>query len=223
MPSCLPCIEVETGGAVRSSVIWLHGLGANGHDFEPIVPHLGLHGLGVRFIFPHAPKRAVTINMGLIMPAWYDVGSAEIGRDTDERGLRESADEVEALIARERERNIEANRILLAGFSQGGVVALHAGLRHSEALAGIMALSCYLPEISGEKEEQAPANAAIPIFMAHGVDDPMIPIEMGEAGRDRLQELGHPVIWRPYEMQHEVCPEEIADIGVWLRACLADD
>jgi phospholipase/carboxylesterase len=161
--------------------------------------------------------------MGLIMPAWYDVGSAEIGHDTDERGLRESADEVEALIARERERNIEANRILLAGFSQGGVVALHTGLRHSETLAGIMALSCYLPGISGEKDEQAAANAAIPIFMAHGVDDPMIPIEMGEAGRDRLQELGHPVIWRPYEMQHEVCPEEIADIGVWLRACLADD
>jgi phospholipase/carboxylesterase len=223
MPSTLTSVEVETGGSVRSSVIWLHGLGANGHDFEPIVPHLALEGLGVRFIFPHAPKRAVTLNMGLIMPAWYDLGSSEIGRDTDERGLRESADEVEALIARERERNVEPNRILLAGFSQGGVVALHAGLRHKETLAGIMALSCYLPEVSGVQEEQAPANAAIPIFEAHGTDDPMIPIEMGEAARDRLQELGHPVIWRPYEMQHEVCPEEIADIGVWLRACLADD
>src|SRR5437867_9705936 len=223
MPSCLPSAEVETGGSVRSSVIWLHGLGANGHDFEAIVPHLGLDGLGARFVFPHAPKRAVTINMGLIMPAWYDVGAAEIGRDTDERGLRGSADEVEALIARERERNVSANRILLAGFSQGGVVALHAGLRHNERLAGIMALSCYLPEISAIREEQAPANASTPIFVAHGADDPMIPIELGEAARDRLQELGHPVIWRPYEMQHEVCPEEIADIGVWLRARLADD
>jgi phospholipase/carboxylesterase len=223
MPSCLPSVEVTTGGSVRSSVIWLHGLGANGHDFEPIVPHLGLEGLGARFIFPHAPKRAVTINMGLIMPAWYDVGSSEIGRDTDERGLNDSAAEVEALIARERERGVGANRILLAGFSQGGVVALHAGLRHKETLAGIMALSCYLPAISGEREEQAAANASIPIFVAHGTDDPMIPIEMGEAARDRLQELGHPVIWRPYEMQHEVCPEEIADIGVWLRARFADD
>src|SRR5262245_11891503 len=223
MSDILPSLETTTGGSVRSAVIWLHGLGADGHDFEPIVPHLSLDGLGARFVFPHGPRRAVTINMGLIMPAWYDIGSSEIGRDTDERGLRESADAIEALVARERERGVSANRIVLAGFSQGGVVALHAGLRHKETLAGILALSCYLPEISAERDDVAAANEAIPVFMGHGTSDPMIPIELGEAARDRLQELGHPVIWRSYEMQHEVCPEEVADIGVWLRARLADD
>jgi phospholipase/carboxylesterase len=157
------------------------------------------------------------------MPAWYDIHGLTPGSGTDETGIAQSAGQVEALVGREKERGVAAARIVVAGFSQGGVIALHVGLRHAERLAGIMALSTYLPEVSGRAETLSPVNAGLPIFQAHGTDDPMIPIEMGEAARDRLQELGHPVIWRPYEMQHEVCPQEIADIGVWLRACLADD
>jgi phospholipase/carboxylesterase len=222
MPDLLRVIEVETGGLVRSAVLWLHGLGADGHDFEPVVPYLGLDNLGVRFVFPHAPKRAVTINTGLIMPAWFDIRTMELGADFDEHGLRDSAVHLEALIVRERERGVAPGRIIVGGFSQGGVVALHAGLRHAETLAGIMALSCYMPEVVGVEEELAPANAATPIFQAHGVDDAMIPFEMGEAARDRLQALGHPVVWRPYEMEHQVCPDELSDLGVWLRARLAD-
>jgi phospholipase/carboxylesterase len=222
MTSLLQCVEVETGGAVRSAVIWLHGLGADGHDFEPIVPYLGMENLGVRFVFPHAERRAVTINTGLIMPAWYDIRSLHLGVDIDERGIRDSAEQVARLVARERERGVAAARIVLAGFSQGGVIAVHVALRHKETLAGIMALSTYLPLIATVEDEIDPANGATPVLQAHGAGDPMIPLELGEAARDRLQALGHPLVWRCYPMQHEVSPDEIADIGVWLRSRLAD-
>lgn len=221
MPDLLKCVEVETGGAVRAAVVWMHGLGANGHDFEPIVPHLGLGGRGVRFVFPHAPRRAVSINMGLLMPAWYDIRGLGPAAEVDEHGIRESAAQIEALLLREKERGIPALRIVLAGFSQGGVIALHVGLRHAERLAGIVALSTYLPEISGRAGELSAANADLPIFVAHGTDDPMIPLAGGERARDRLGALGHPVEFRTYPMEHSVAPEEIADIGAWLGTRLA--
>jgi len=217
MADLLPTAEVETGRPVRAAVIWLHGLGADGHDFEPIVPYLGTDDLGVRFVFPHAPRRAVTINMGLIMPAWYDIRGLEAGSGVDEKGIRASAAQVEALIGREKGRGLPAARIILAGFSQGGVIALHAALRHAEGLAGVMALSTYLPEVAALDAELNAANAALPVFQAHGVDDPMIPVERGEQARDRLAALGHPVEFRTYPMQHEVCPDEIEDIAAWLR------
>jgi len=220
MVDLLRTVEVETGRPVRAAVIWMHGLGADGHDFEPIVPHLGTDDLGVRFVFPHAPRRAVTINMGLIMPAWYDIRGLESGAGVDEKGIRASAAEVEALVGREKGRGVPAARIVLAGFSQGGVIALHAALRHDETLAGVLALSTYLPAVAASDAELCAANAAIPVFQAHGLDDPMIPVERGEQARDRLIALGHPVEFRTYPMQHEVCPDEIADIAAWLRARL---
>ncbi len=214
----LPCVEVTPRGPIKAAVIWMHGLGADGHDFESIVPYLGLSdGHGVRFVFPHAPKRAVTINMGLIMPAWYDVREIDLKRDHDEAGIRESAAQIEALLAREKERGVPAANIVLAGFSQGGAMALHVGLRHAEPLAGILALSCYLvcadslePEING-------ANRGVSIFQAHGRQDPMIPEERGSETRDRLIKLGYDVEWNTYTMGHEVHPREIEDIGLWLR------
>jgi phospholipase/carboxylesterase len=223
MAERLDAIELETGRPVRSAVIWLHGLGADGHDFEPIVPYLGTDDLGVRFVFPHAPRRAVTINMGLLMPAWYDIRGLGAGADVDEKGIRASASALGALVAREKERGVPARHIVLAGFSQGGVIALHAALRHAESLAGIMALSTYLPKMSADPAEMNPANAATPVFQAHGLDDPMIPVEAGEQARDRLVELGLPVEFRTYPMQHQVCAEEIADIAAWLRRRLDPD
>jgi phospholipase/carboxylesterase len=221
MADLLPTVEAETGRPVRAAVIWMHGLGADGHDFEPIVPYLGTEDIGVRFVFPHAPRRAVTINMGLIMPAWYDIRGLEAGAGVDEKGIRESAAQVEVLVGREKERGVQAGRIVLAGFSQGGVVAAHAALRHGEALGGLLALSTYLPEVTTCDGELEAANAALPVFQAHGTDDPMIALERGEEARDRLVALGHPVAFRTYPMQHEVCPDEIADIAAWLRARLA--
>jgi len=217
MPDLLKCVEVETGGVVRAAVVWMHGLGADGHDFEPIVPHLGLAGRGVRFVFPHAPRRAVSINMGLLMPAWYDIRGFAPGSGTDESGIAVSAGQIEALVAREKERGVPAARLVLAGFSQGGVIALHVGLRHAERLAGIMALSTYLPEVSGRAATLSAVNAGLPIFQAHGTDDPMIPIVGGERARDHLIALGYPVEFHAYPMEHTVAPEEIADIGAWLR------
>jgi len=219
----LRTVEIEPDAGARFSVVWLHGLGADGHDFEPIVPYLGLdRGLGVRFVFPHAPPRAVTINMGLIMPAWYDIRGGDLGRDQDAEGIRRSADQVSALIARENERGVPAGRIVLAGFSQGGAIALHVGLRHPERLAGIMALSTYLVLAETLDAERAPANEANAVFQAHGELDPMVPIARGEAARDRLRALGYPVVWRSYPMGHEVCPEEMAEIGAWLADRLAE-
>ena len=217
----LQCVEVETGGAVRSAVIWLHGLGADGHDFEPIVPALGLQGSGVRFVFPHAPLRAVTINMGLIMRAWFDITDLDFRGRADERGIRESVERVTGLVGRQRAGGIAGGRIVLAGFSQGGAIALHVALRYPETLAGVAALSTCLAGGRALESEPGVANAGIPVFQAHGTDDPLIPIERGEETRDRLEALGHPVVWKAYPMQHEVCQEEIADLGAWLRERLA--
>ncbi|OLC54110.1 MAG: carboxylesterase [Acidobacteria bacterium 13_1_40CM_4_69_4] len=217
----LQCVEVDTGGTVRSAVIWLHGLGADGHDFEPIVPSLGLRGCGVRFVFPHAPRRAVTINMGLLMRAWFDISDPEFRGGADERGIRESVMQVTGLVDRERGRGIASGRIVLAGFSQGGAIALHVALRYAETLCGVIALSTYLAGGAALEAELNLANGRIPIFQAHGADDPLIPMERGEETRDRLLALGHPVVWKAYPMQHEVCLEEIADLGVWLRGRLA--
>jgi len=222
MGELLPCVEIETGGPARSAVIWLHGLGADGHDFEPIVPCLGLNDLGVRFIFPHAPRRPVTINTGLIMRAWYDIRALDVGSDPDVKAIRESAALVAALVDRECSRGIASGKIVLAGFSQGGVIALRVALRYPSTLAGAVALSSYLPEDPALESERSPANERLPIFQAHGLHDPVIPLELAEKARDRLQALGHPVAWNTYPMQHEVHPEEIADLGAWLRERLGE-
>jgi phospholipase/carboxylesterase len=220
-PDLLPCVEVEPEGPVRGSVIWLHGLGAGGHDFEPIVPYLGLDpSLGVRFVFPHAPRRAVTINMGMIMPAWYDIRGVEFRRDEDEKGIRDSAAQVRALVARENERGVPCERIVMAGFSQGGAIALHVALRHPEPFAGVLALSTYLVLDPTLDDEADPANRKVPVFQAHGTFDPLVGIERGEAARERLEVLGYGVEWHTYPMDHEVCPDEIRDVGAWLRTRL---
>ena len=214
-------IEVETAGSPDAAVIWLHGLGADGHDFEPVVPELGLPAaLRVRFVFPHAPRRPVTINMGMPMRAWYDILQMGGGRE-DADGIRASQAQVEALIARERGRGVAATRIVLAGFSQGGAIALHTGLRHTTRLAGILALSTYLPLASTLPAERNEANRDVPVFMAHGRHDPMIDIARARESRAVLEALGVPVLWREYAMQHSVCAEEVADIGAWLLSRLA--
>lgn len=220
MSQALDAIELETGPAPKAAVIWLHGLGADGHDFEPIVPELGLPAsLPVRFIFPNAPHRPVTINNGMRMPAWYDI--LQMGGGTeDEAGIRESQGFVESLIARETQRGIPRNRIVLAGFSQGGAIVLQAGLRHQERLAGIMALSTYLPLSTMLEKEHAASNLALPIFMAHGKYDGMIPLDRAVLSRDAMRALGYSVEWREYPMQHSVCPEEIADIAAFLLRIL---
>ncbi len=213
-------IEVQTGAAPAAAVIWLHGLGADGHDFEPIVPELRLPAAKpVRFIFPNAPLRPVTINMGMRMPAWYDILQLGGGAE-DEAGIRESQALVEDLIAREVKRGIARNRIVLAGFSQGGAIVLHTALRHPERLAGVMALSTYLPLSGKLAVERAAANRDVPIFMAHGQVDNMIGIDRAMLSRDALHALGYPVEWRAYPMAHSVCAEEIADIAAYLLRVL---
>jgi phospholipase/carboxylesterase len=213
-------IEVETGASPTATVIWMHGLGADGHDFEPIVPELGLPGsLPVRFIFPHAPVRKVTLNMGMAMRAWYDIIELGGARE-DGEGLRLSQEAVEALISGEEARGIAANRIVLAGFSQGGAVALQTGLRHPQRLAGLMVLSSYLPLAGTVEAERHEVNRDVPIFMAHGTDDPMIAIGRAQQSRKMLEALGYAIEWHEYRMPHSVCPQEIADIAAWLRRIL---
>lgn len=209
-------IEIETAPAPTATVIWMHGLGADGHDFEPIVPELALPASpGVRFIFPHAPVRAVTLNNGMAMRAWYDI--LELGGTREDgEGLRMSQAAVETLIAGEEARGIAAGRIVLAGFSQGGAIAFQAGLRHPQRLAGIMALSTYLPLAGTVEAERHEANRGLPIFMAHGSADPMISIGRAQQSRKMLEALGYPVEWHEYPMPHSVCPPEIADISAWL-------
>ena len=203
----------------------MHGLGADGHDFEPIVPELALPRGPMRFIFPHAPHRPVTINGGMRMPAWYDILDPSLdpaSRREDAQGIRESQAQVEALVARELARGVPASRIVLAGFSQGGAIALHAGLRHAQRLAGIMALSTYLPLQSTLAAEASAANRDVPVFMAHGLADPVVVPLRATASRDLLRGAGYAVQWHEYPMPHAVCAEEIADIGAWLRAVLPD-
>jgi phospholipase/carboxylesterase len=218
MSELLDAIEIETTPAPKASIIWLHGLGADGHDFEPIVPELGLpKSTAVRFIFPHAPVRPVTINGGARMRAWYDVtpdGQQDAG------GIRVSQAHVEALIAREHTRGIAAGAIVLAGFSQGGAMALQTGLRHAERLAGILALSAYLPLPDTLAQEASAANRDLPIFMAHGTQDPVIPLSWAKRSRDLLVGLGYSAEWHEYPMPHSVCAGEIADIGHWLGRIL---
>jgi phospholipase/carboxylesterase len=221
----LDTIEIETSSAPTASVIWMHGLGADGNDFVPIVPELGLGGTAaIRFIFPHAPMMPVTINNGCVMRAWYDVTFGDLegqpGKRADEKGLRASQDEIEKLIAQEKGRGVAARNIVLAGFSQGGAIALQTGLRHCERLAGIMALSTYLPLAETLPAEASSPNRDVPIFMAHGSVDPVIPPEMATASRDKLGELGYRVDWHDYPMQHSVCMEEVQAISMWLRRVL---
>ena len=199
-----------------ASVIWLHGLGADGYDFVPIVPELRLpDDCTPRFVFPHAPVRAVTINNGMQMRAWYDVLGFERGAAEDAAGIRASAALAERYIAKEREAGIAANRIVLAGFSQGGAIALYAGLRQLETLAGILALSTYLP-LRASLREASGAGRNAPILMCHGRSDPVLPMALGETSRDLLRQHGCRVEWKEYPMQHQVCAQEIADISAWL-------
>ena len=213
-------IEVETGAEPGAAVIWLHGLGADGHDFEPIVPELRLPAAKpVRFIFPHAPQRPVTINMGMRMRAWYDILQMGGGPE-DEAGIREAQELLKGLIQAEFKKGIPAGRIVLAGFSQGGAIVLQTALRHPQRLAAVMALSTYLP-LSGKLEnERATANSDLPVFMAHGQYDNMIGIDRALQSRDALLALGYPVEWHEYPMPHSVCPEEIADIAAFLLRIL---
>jgi phospholipase/carboxylesterase len=205
-------------GAADACVIWLHGLGADGHDFVPLIPELRLPAAArVRFVFPHADVRPVTINGGYAMRAWYDIRElSPAGRD-DEQGFADAQQRIESCLARERAAGIAANRLVLAGFSQGGAVALHAGLRHREALAGIIALSCYLPLRARLAAELAPANRATPILMCHGLGDEVVHCRFGELSRDVMCSAGLTVDWRSYPMGHTLCPDEIVAISAWLQ------
>ena len=215
-------VTLEPAAAANAAVIWLHGLGADGFDFVPIVAELALpRTASVRFIFPHAPTRPVTINNGYVMRAWYDIRGIARSAAEDAQGIRESQATVAALIAAQEASGIAANRIVIAGFSQGGAIALQTALRYPSALAGVMALSTYLPLQATLAQEAAAANRRIPILMCHGVRDPMVPAQLGEASRQSLTDLGYGVDWRTYPMEHSVCPAELADIGRWLQQVLA--
>ena len=215
----LETLEIETAPGPQASIIWLHGLGADGNDFAPLADEIALP-CAVRYIFPHAPMMPVSINGGYVMRAWYDISDAAI-RLEDEDGVRASQRSVEALLAREKSRGVAAHRIVLAGFSQGGAIALQTGLRHVERLAGVMALSTYVPLADRLAAEANPANRATPIFMAHGTDDPMIAFVRAQASRDLLLQQGYALEWHEYRMQHAVCPQEIAAIARWLAQVLA--
>jgi phospholipase/carboxylesterase len=220
MSETLPAIEIETKPKPSHTVIWLHGLGADGNDFVPVVKELKLPPLGIRFVFPHAPMRPVTINGGFVMRAWYDIAYQELAFKEDERGLRESQKLIEELIVRENTRGIPSSRIVLAGFSQGGVLALQTGLRQSKPLAGLMALSSYLPMSPMIEVERNAASNSVPIFMGHGITDNIVPLALGKMSRDTLIKLGYEVDWHQYTMPHSVCAEELADVGVWLKRVL---
>lgn len=213
----LETIEVETAAKPDAAVIWLHGLGADGHDFEPIVPEIVRPGERAwRFVFPHAPVRPVTINNGMSMRAWYDLKGLDRRAAEDMAGFRDTDTRIRHLIAQEGKRGIAANRIVLAGFSQGGAVSLYTAPRLSEKLAGVMALSCYLPSASTLKAERAPANDTTPVFMAHGRGDTVLPMSMGTESRDFLKAQGYSVEWHDYPMAHAVCAAEIADVREYL-------
>ena len=216
-------VELEAGPNPVGAVIWLHGLGADGHDFEPIVPELRLpESLPLRFVFPHAPVRPITINGGMAMRAWYDIKTLDKDSRADEEGVRESSALLDALIEREIERGIAPEQIVLAGFSQGGAIVLHNAVRTAHKFAGLLALSTYLPLVNtldAEVVNQPGAgHTSLPIFMAHGSFDPMIPLSYGRESADRLEDLGYTVDWHHYPMAHAVCPQEIADISAWLQA-----
>jgi phospholipase/carboxylesterase len=213
----LDAVEINPALPPRASIIWLHGLGADGHDFEPLIPQLDIVGpLGVRVVLPHAPRRRVTINGGMLMPAWYDIAALDFSRSQDVAGIRASEAQLRALIARETGLGIPASQVLLAGFSQGGAIALHTGLRYPEPLAGILALSTYLPLEAQLEAERNAANQQIPIMLAHGTQDPVVPLQLAEQSRERLLQAGYHIDWHTYNMPHAVYPEEIMDVRRWL-------
>ncbi|MES2150799.1 MAG: alpha/beta hydrolase [Pseudomonadota bacterium] len=221
MSELLQNIEIETAPKPEVAIIWMHGLGADGNDFVPLVKELDLRGLpGIRFVFPHANQMPVTINGGYVMRAWYDILGTDLVRREDEAGLRASQLQVEALIAREKARGIPASRIILAGFSQGCAMTLQTGLRHPETLAGLMCLSGYVPLSAKVPTERAQASLSTPIFMVHGRGDGVIPIARAEQSRDLLASMGYQIEWHEYLMQHSLCQEEIDDIAAWLKKVL---
>ena len=211
----LPHITLETGDSPQHSIIWLHGLGADGEDFVPVAEQMPLP-VAVRYIFPHAPMQPVTINGGYVMRAWYDIIGTDIGSQQDEAGIRDSQTAIEKLIAQEQQRGIETHNIYLAGFSQGGAIALFTGLRHAEKLGGIIALSTYLPLSRTLAQEASAANRDLPIFMAHGNADPIVPYALGQSSAQKLKDQGYRLDWHEYSMPHSVCMEEIGDLAAWL-------
>ena len=222
MSNFLPHVEIESGPNPTSAVIWLHGLGADGNDFAAVVPQLQLSGCqAIRFIFPHAPIMPVTINGGYEMPAWYDIFGANLLSQQDAVGIKRSEHAIAALIDRELDRGILLQNVVLAGFSQGCAMALHTGLRYKQKLAGIVALSGYLPLADSLAHERSQANANTPIFMAHGTHDPVVVMDRGEVSKNTLIALGYSVQWRTYAMAHSVHPEELADISKFLKEVLA--
>lgn len=220
MTQLLESIELNPEKEAKFSIIWLHGLGADGNDFVPIVPELGLDKMPVRFIFPHAPIQPVTINGGMPMRSWYDIYMADLVRKEDAQGIRDSQAQIEPLIKHENERGIPSERIVLAGFSQGCAMTLQTGLRWPERLAGLVCLSGYLPLASQTPDERDPANQDTPIFMAHGTQDPVVPLQRGEASRKALESMGYKVEWHTYPMPHSVHPQEIQDIARFLQHIL---
>jgi len=214
----LPCVEIEPFKRAQSSVIWLHGLGANGHDFEPIVPQLELETASVRFIFPHAPHIPVSINNGMQMPAWYDIKDLDLGRKIDETQLQQSAKEIGKLIVRENDRGVPSDKIVIAGFSQGGAVGYEVALSHSNSLAGLIALSTYFA--TKDTVQYSPANKSLPIFIGHGNHDQMVLPELGITAHERLKYNNYPVEYHSYEVAHGVNLEEIKDIGIWINKIL---
>jgi phospholipase/carboxylesterase len=220
----LPSIEIETAASPRASIIWLHGLGADGNDFVPIVPELRLpSALSVRFVFPHAPVRPVTINNGFRMRAWYDIAAADLNNRADIAGVKQSRRQVEALIEREKQRGVAPSQIVLAGFSQGGAIALYTSLRHPDRLAGIIALSTYLIAGTHLAAEASDANRGASIFMGHGSADPIVRFEWGDASHRALVQAGYQVEWHTYRMEHSVCMEEINAVSAWLQRLLGED
>ncbi len=221
-PALLDAIERETGPAPSWSVIWLHGLGADANDFVPLVPELlRPNWPAIRFVFPNAPVRAVTINNGVRMRAWYDIVDFDLVNRADETGVLESVAQIDALIEREAARGVPASRVILAGFSQGGAVTLAAGLRRSVPLAGLVALSTYLPAVRNAAAALVPGATRQPVFMAHGTQDPVVPLRAGEQSAQWLREAGFDVAWHPYPMPHSVCAEEVVALGDWFDARFA--
>jgi phospholipase/carboxylesterase len=223
MDALLDGIELQTGDTPRFAVIWMHGLGADGSDFVPVVPHLGLDDApSIRFVFPNAPQIPVSCNGGYVMPAWYDIISlAPNAREVDAAGVRRSREAIRRLIERENQRGVPSERIFVAGFSQGGAIAYSTALTHPQRLAGIVALSTYIPTPELLEAEATAVNAGLPIFAAHGNEDDVVSPELGTRARNLVQSLGHAVEWREYPMPHSVCIEEIIDIGAWLRQRMA--
>lgn len=222
MHTTLPdAVEISPDAAPRACIIWLHGLGADGNDFAPLVPQLGIvEELGVRVVLPHAPHQPVTINNGMVMRAWYDITGMDFRAREDAAGIHASAALLGTLIAREIERGIPPERILLAGFSQGGAIVLHTGLRYPRRLGGILVLSAYLPLAASLEAERSAANMDLPIMQAHGQQDPVVPIAWALHSREVLQALGYSVDWRMYHMQHAVCPQEVEDVRSWIVSVL---